>query len=290
MFHRAQPSICQFGRGAAGRRVAAFTLIELLVVIAIIAILAALLLPALARAKARAIAAMCMNENKQMLLGWTMYSSDNSDRLPINSDQSLFYQGTPSWVYGFMDWSNGSQNTNIDYLINPAWALLGASLAKQAKVFACPAANYLSQPQVALNWTSRSRSVAMDGAVGDGVDYPGFPFSSDFWRAKRMGDLVQPGPSSSWVFTDEHPDAIDDGILYTYYGYTNGTGQFTELPGSQHAGACGMAFADGHAVIHKWMSPQTVVPVIYSRDGRQRVEVSNSPDLAWLAQCTPRPQ
>lgn len=269
---------------------AAFTLIELLVVIAIIAILAALLLPVLARAKSQAIATRCMSNNKQLTLAWMMYSDDNGGQLAINSDQSLFFEETPSWVFGFMDWTTGQQNTNTSYLINHAWSLLGPYVGNQFQIFACPAANFVSPPQASAGWPARARSVAMDGALGDGAVYASFPFSENFWKAVKSSDLIYPGPASTWVFTDEHPDAIDDGILYTYYGYTNGTGQFTELPGSQHGGDCGMGFADGHAVIHHWMSSQTVVPVIYSRTGRQDVNVTADADLAWLAQCTPRPK
>jgi prepilin-type N-terminal cleavage/methylation domain-containing protein len=293
----------------------AFTLIELLVVIAIIAILAALLLPALAKAKQKAQAVTCMNNNKQLVLAWMMYASDNNDYLAINADGSALYQSTPSWVGDILDWTGAvsggmDMNFNTVYLTDQRVSLLGPYIANAVNIYWCPTDIYLYSAQQTFLSSQpstyprhRARSVAMDGAIGGGGT-PGQPKCSAFdwstyWAAK-MGDLIAPGPADSWLFTDEHPDAIDDGILYSNSAWTNGFGpgaQFTELPSSDHAGACGMGFVDGHAEIHKWRDPRTVIPVQYLEGLSQRENISQrvpinsySPDLAYIAQHTPRPQ
>ncbi len=298
-------------------RHAGFTLIELLVVIAIIAILAAMLLPVLNKAKIRAVAAECMSNNKQLDLAWVMYAGDSNDRLAINCDPRVvdggstvfpFPTGGPSWISGVLDWSTSQANTNQNYLINDKYSLFGAYLARSANVFACPAANYVNPAMAALGWSRRSRSVAMDGSVGNGYKFgqtPGAPppggggppFGwSSFYYAKKSTDFHTPGPADVWVFSDEHPDSIDDALMYTANQADLPVSEFTELPGCQHAGACGMAFADGHAEIHKWIGPLlggrqavnlSLPPQTWINQVSTGSSDSSDPDIAYLAAHTP---
>jgi len=234
-----------------------------------------------------------MSSNKQLVLGWILYANENDDRLAINSDQSNPYpntpNGTPSWIFGFMTWGPDPVNTNTDFLVSDTHALLGSYLGRNYNAFTCAAADFVSPQQSPKGWTARCRSRAMDAAVGDGAKFNGFPFSPTFWWARKMSELRFPGPSDSWIFTDEHPDSIDDGILYVdpYGADKGGAETFTELPASQHGGDCGMAFADGSAIVHKWTGKNVNHPVTYTKI--DQLSVFNDPDLAWLALHTPRP-
>ena len=104
----------------------------------------------------------------------------------------------------------------------------------------------------------------------------------------RLGTGVS-GKMIYMGLADEHPDSIDDGILYSNPNSpaSIGIGPFTEMPSSLHSGSCGIAFADGHAEIHKWVDPRTTPPVTFSVLHNVSMTSPNQ-DLMWISLHTPR--
>lgn len=269
----------------------AFTLIELLVVIAIIAILAAMLLPALSKAKLKTQGIYCINNLKQLMLGWQMYTHDNNDNLVYalhgagaQGGAGYTLPGTSKhvygWVEGWLDWSTSTDNTNINFLVNEKYALLANYVGRSKNVFKCPADNYASGPQHALGWQTRCRSLSGNILVGEG-NYEDGPTDPIYKHLKKMTDFIYPPPVDNWVFVDEHPDSINDAGFFNPHQT-----QWVDVPATYHNGACGFSFADGHAEIHKWkgsLATGRARQVLFVTYGGEINAKTGDPDVVWLS-------
>ena len=115
---------------------------------------------------------------------------------------------------------------------------------------------------------------------------PSLASLNPFFIATKMSPLTHPG--ERWVFLDEDPDSIDDGVFYIVPRAASGNGTLIEAPASYLGGACGISFADGHVEVHRWVTSAFNHQVSYSKyPVFPGLNLSSNADLAWLAQRTP---
>jgi len=269
------------------RRAGAFTLIELLVVIAIIAILAAMLLPALSKAKQRAQAISCMNNLKQMTVGWVMYNGDNSSKLPPNCElgEQPASLNDPNILPGgkYIQWCPGDVKSTALFMLAGMTNFIQAGLIypyiNTINAYICPADHTVTKFG-ALSYP-RPRSYSMNCWLSP---YPNRDATSIFGGQQarifnKDTDLTQPGSSMTFVFIDENQLSIDDGYFACSPGLPN---YWINVSATRHGNAGGLSFADGHSDIKKWTDVNVLNPP--TAGGSSFANDPNSGDNAWLEQ------
>jgi prepilin-type N-terminal cleavage/methylation domain-containing protein len=235
---------------------AGFTLIELLVVIAIIAILAAMLLPALAKAKARAQSIYCICNLKQLQYGWLMYVHDNNDVMPPDISRN---SGTPraqampgSWVLG---------NAKLDTTTSNLQSGVLFKYVGNASVYRCPSdkSTVASSPVL-----PRTRSYSLNGWMNTDSD-PGGPYglqnpNTDPLIKIKLSAFIDPPASQMFGYMDENEQSIDDGVMVvstpTYYPDPSGEQLWFDTPSDRHGQGCSISFSDGRVEHMKWRWPK----------------------------------
>jgi prepilin-type N-terminal cleavage/methylation domain-containing protein/prepilin-type processing-associated H-X9-DG protein len=288
-----------------------FTFVELLVVLAILAILSAMLLPAIAGTKPNSQSFQCMDNQRQLTLGWQMYAQDNRELLPPNDYPFTTTYRTAANKHALYSWVCGSMNQPLDAgtvaeLTDPIGTAMTPYITNAA-VYHCPSDNYVDafaanmrhvrsysmNSAIGTIWDSSTTYGGSGGTLGSpvlGGFLPGQSYNPNqtAWLTYgKMTSFTHPGPANTFVFMDESPLTINDGALEISANAAPGATYLIDYPGGNHNGATPIAFVDGHVIMHKWQDPRTYSPIsVHGGGGGTTFQSPDAVDCFFLAPIT----
>jgi len=267
----------------------AFTLVELLVVIAVIAVLAALLLPALAGARAQAYRIDCVNNEKQLIAAWAIYAGDNNDVLVLNGGDNAIASTRPHlWVFGG---NHGAPETltNQLYLLGANYALF-APLLPGEQIYKCPA-DLSTWPlwtsPLRKNYVPEMRSYAMNSYIGivPSTTISPLSISANFKTYLKSSQIAVDSPVNRFVFMDVNPA----NICTPGFGVDMNLNYWIHYPSGLHGQRAVIAFADGHVEPHRWRDARTMPQLGSGSYIGHGTPAAGNLDLSWIAERTTSP-
>ncbi len=260
----------------------AFTRADFMALLGSVSLLAVLFITSAGTTRRGSQVLVCRNNLQRLADAWLVYAGD-SKLLVGNVNGGAASSTAPAkattWATGVLDWVSTMDNTNTAKLQTAAFARY---IGPDVSVFKCPSDAYLSPTQRKLGWVRRVRTYSMNAYVGPSGVEEG-PFDSSFIHFQSLAQVTPPG--EIFVFTEEHPDSMNDPMLIISPRAT----QFIDLPASFHSRGANFTFADGHVEGHRWASASTVLPVRYVSYGGFAPQ-RGDPDLLWLGAHASRPK
>jgi prepilin-type processing-associated H-X9-DG protein len=238
---------------------AAFSRLDVLAILSILGLLTLVGLPVIGAIAHDANADLCQNNQRQLMRAVHLYCADNSDFFPYNSDNT-----SGQWITH--NAATLPDSTNVAKLFDPTQSFLANYLNPANNVFKCPSDTNLVT--VGANKYPRARSISMNLAVGTRPEFAGGKFPVDggwldgnhthtanrtFRCYARLAEIINPPPSQVWIFLDEHPGSINDGV-YSGMGPQSSLAayRYIDWPATYHNNGAGFVFADGHAETKAW--------------------------------------